>query len=121
MVTYVRVSDDIAERVASGALAAGDELPSVREAACRYGTTTTAARAYRRLAGAGVIDSADRRRSRVATAGEHAARRLLGEVPSSGSHELRLAGSDDPGLDLVLRFAGNAQARCSWFGLRYLL
>ena len=53
MATYLRVSDDIAERVASGALTAGDELPSVREAARRYGTTTTTvARAYRRLADA---------------------------------------------------------------------
>src|SRR6185437_1797062 len=54
MATYLRVSDDLAGRVASGELAAGDELPSVREAARRYGTTTTtAARAYRRLADAG--------------------------------------------------------------------
>jgi hypothetical protein len=33
MATYLSVSDDVAGRVASGALAAGEELPSVREAA----------------------------------------------------------------------------------------
>jgi hypothetical protein len=33
MATCVRVSDDIAGRVASGALTMGDEPPSVREAA----------------------------------------------------------------------------------------
>ena len=105
MATYLQVSDDIAERVASGALTAGDELPSVREAARRYGTTTTtAARAYRRLADAGVIHSADRRRSRVADGGDCAARRLIGQV--AGSSLLRLAGSDDPALDIVLREAG---------------
>jgi len=108
MATYLRVSDDIAERVASADLAAGDELPSVREAARRYGTTTTtAARAYRRLADAGVIDSADRRRSRVAVGGDFAARRLIGQVAGSGL--LRLAGSDDPALDIVLREAGEGR------------
>jgi molybdate-binding protein len=39
-----------------------------------------------------------RRRSRVAAGGDVAARRLLGGHPV-----LRLAGSDDPGLDIVLR------------------
>jgi molybdate-binding protein len=126
MVTYLQVSDDVAGRVASGALAAGEALPSVREAARRYGTTTTTvARAYRSLADAGVIDVADRRRSRVAVGGAAAATRLLGGVPDggSGAHAvLRLAGSDDPALDIVLRFAGPGQvvsvgARGSFHGL----
>jgi putative molybdopterin biosynthesis protein len=122
MATYLRVSDDIAGRVAFGALTAGDELPSVREAARRYATTTTTvARAYRRLADAGVIDVSDRRRARVTKAGEPAARRLLDG--SSGSRAvLRLAGSDDPGLDIVLRRAGTGRvltvgARGSFHGL----
>jgi molybdate-binding protein len=102
MATYLRVSDDIAGRVASGALTAGDELPSVREAALRYGTTTTTVtRAYRRLADAGVINSTNRRRSRVTAGGDLAARRLTGHAAGSGL--LRLAGSDDPALDIVLR------------------
>ena len=126
MATYLQVSDKIAERVASGALTAGDELPSVREAASRYGTTTTTvARAYRWLSDAGVIDVSDRRRSRVAVGGGFAARRLLGGVPGEppGSPAvLRLAGSDDPGLDIVLRSAGadhvqTVGARGSFHGL----
>jgi putative molybdopterin biosynthesis protein len=40
----------------------------------------------------------DRRRAQVAAAGERAARRLL-----AGTAALRLAGSDDPALDIVLR------------------
>jgi molybdate-binding protein len=121
MATYLRVSDDIAERVASGALTAGDELPSVREAALRYGTTTTTVtRAYRRLANAGVINSTDRRRSRVTVGGDLAARRLMGYAADSGL--LRLAGSDDPALDIVLREAAAGQvvtvgARGSFHGL----
>jgi molybdate-binding protein len=121
MATYLRVSDDIAERVASGALTAGDELPSVREAALRYGTTTTTVtRAYRRLADAGVINSTVRRRSRVTAGGDLAARRLMGHASASGL--LRLAGSDDPALDIVLREAAAAQvvtvgARGSFHGL----
>jgi molybdate-binding protein len=118
MVTHLQVSDDLAGRVASGDLAAGEELPSVREAARRYRTTTTTvARAYRSLAAAGVIDVADRRRSRVAARGDAAARRLL-----SSAGMLRLAGSDDPALDIVLRGVGDDQvvtvgARGSFHGL----
>jgi molybdate-binding protein len=117
MARYLQVSNQIASDVAAGTLRPGDELPSIREAANRYQTTgTTIGRAYRNLAGAGVIDVADRRRSRVAVEGEAAARRLLG-----GDRALRLAGSDDPGLDLVLRHTGasvvTVGARGSFHGL----
>ncbi|MGC1287805.1 MAG: GntR family transcriptional regulator, partial [Streptosporangiaceae bacterium] len=65
MARYLQVSSDIADRIASGKLAAGDELLSVRQAARRYETTVaTIGRAYRHLADAGVIDTADRRRCR---------------------------------------------------------
>jgi molybdate-binding protein len=98
MATYRAVSSDIAERIASGTLAAGTSLPSVRAAARLYDTTpTTIGRAYRQLADAGVIDVADRRRAQVATGGDTAARRVL-----AGTAALRLAGSDDPALDIVL-------------------
>jgi len=117
MARYLQVSSDIAERIASGMLAAGDELPSIRRAAQRYDTTaTTAGRAYRHLADAGVIEVADRRRARVPAGGDVAARRLLG-----GHQALRLAGSDDPGLDIALRHAGasvvTVGARGSFHGL----
>jgi len=63
-----------------------------------------------------VIERADRRRSRVAAGGDVAARRLL-----SGHQVLRLAGSDDPGLDIVLRQTGasvtTVGARGSFHGL----
>jgi putative molybdopterin biosynthesis protein len=117
MARYLQVSSDIAERVAAGSLDGGDDLPSIREAAQRYDTTaTTIGRAWRRLADAGVIEVSDRRRARVATGGQIAARRLLGGHPA-----LRLAGSDDPGLDIALRHAGafvvTVGARGSFHGL----
>ncbi len=117
MPRYLQVSIDIAERVAAGTLAAGDDLASIRDAASRYDTAaTTTGRAYRHLADAGVIEVRDRRRARVAAAGQAAARRMLGGQPA-----LRLAGSDDPGLDLVLRHAGagvtTVGARGSFHGL----
>jgi molybdate-binding protein len=103
-VTYHRVRNDIAERIASGKLAAGEEVPSIRATASRYDTTTTTVgRAYRHLADAGVIDVTDRRRSRVAARGDAAARRLLAARPV-----LHLAGSDDPGLDIAVREVGGS-------------
>jgi molybdate-binding protein len=111
MARYLQVSGEIASDVESGLLGPGDELPSIRDAADRYKTTgSTIARAYRHLADAGVIDVADRRRSRVAAGGDAAARRLLGGHPV-----LRLAGSDDPGLDIVLR---HSEARVVTVGAR---
>jgi len=102
MARYLQVSSAIASGIESGALGPGDELPSIRETAQRYDTTaTTIGRAYRHLADAGVIEVADRRRSRVAADGAIAARRMLAGQPG-----LRLAGSDDPGLDIVLRHSG---------------
>jgi molybdate-binding protein len=117
MARYSQVSHQIASDVAAGVLRVGDELPSIREAASRYNTTSsTIGRAYRQLADAGVIDIAERRRSRVAAGGEMAARRLL-----DGDQALRLAGSDDPALDLVLRHTGasvvTVGARGSFHGL----
>ena len=102
MTRYLQVSSEFASDIESGLLGPGDELPSIRDAASQYKTTaSTIARAYRHLADAGVIDVADRRRARVASGGDMAARRLLGGHPV-----LRLAGSDDPGLDIVLRHTG---------------
>ena len=117
MARYLQVSTEIASDVEAGLLAPGDELPSVRDAAGRYRTTgSTIGRAYRHLADAGVIEVADRRRARVAAGGDIAARRLL-----NSPQALRLAGSDDPGLDIALRHTGAAVvtvgARGSFHGL----
>jgi molybdate-binding protein len=117
MTRYLQVSNEIASNIESGVLGPGDELPSIRDAAGQYKTTSsTIGRAYRYLADAGVIEVADRRRSRVAARGGVAARRLLGGHPV-----LRLAGSDDPGLDIALRQTGPSAAtvgaRGSFHGL----
>ena len=117
MARYLQVSSEIAGDIEAGVLGPGDELPSVRDAASRYKTTgSTIGRAYRHLADAGVIVVADRRRARVAIGGDVAAKRLLG-----GPQALRLAGSDDPGLDIVLRHTGpsvvTVGARGSFHGL----
>ena len=117
MARYLQVSNEIAIDIESGVLGSGDELPSIRDSANRYKTTSsTIGRAYRHLADAGVIDVADRRRSRVEAGGDVAARLLLSGYPA-----LRLAGSDDPGLDIVLRQTGTSVvtvgARGSFHGL----
>jgi putative molybdopterin biosynthesis protein len=102
MAIYRHVSEQIAGQVESGLLAPGAHLPSIRDAARLYDTTTaTVGRAYRELAGAGVIDVRDRARSTVAAGGRAAARRML-----TGPVMLRLAGSDDPALDIAVRAAG---------------
>jgi molybdate-binding protein len=117
MARYLQVSNEIARDIESGVLGPGDELPSIRDAAHQYKTTgSTIGRAYRQLADAGVIQVADRRRARVAAGGKLAATQLLGGHPA-----LRLAGSDDPGLDIVLRHTGASVAtvgvRGSFHGL----
>ncbi len=101
---YLDVSSDIARQVQSGELAAGSELLSVRALADERGTTpSTISRAYRHLAQAGVITLGERRRASIAPDGLIAAKRLLGT-----EQVFRLAGSDDPALDLVLRRAGRS-------------
>jgi molybdate-binding protein len=102
MAIYRQVSEQIAGQVECGLLPPGAQLPSIRDAAGRYDTTAaTIGRAYRELADAGVIEVRERARSTVAADGLAAARRLL-----SGQVTLRLAGSDDPALDIAVRGAG---------------
>jgi molybdate-binding protein len=102
MTRYLEVSTEIAQRAGRGELAPGDELPSLRELAHRQHTTvSTISRAYRHLADAGVIVLEGRRRATVAPGGSLAARRLTG-----AAQLFRLAGSDDPALDVLLRRAG---------------
>ena len=104
MTRYLDVSTYIARRVESGDLHVGCELPSVRALADERGTTpSTIGRAYRHLAEAGVIVLGERRRATVAPDATLAAQRLL-----DTKQLFRLAGSDDPALDLVLRRAGRA-------------
>ncbi|MGH3671916.1 MAG: substrate-binding domain-containing protein, partial [Pseudonocardiaceae bacterium] len=120
MAGYLEVGTEIARRVRSGDLGPGAVLPSVRAQARERGTTaSTISRAYRYLAEAGVITLADRRRSRVAAEGPIAAARLL-----EAERVFRLAGSDDPALQIVLDHAGSTVVpvgtRGSFAGLRAL-
>ena len=104
MTRYLDIATDLARRIRSGGLPAGAELPAVRAYAHELGaTSSTIVRAYRHLADASVITVADRRRARVATGGAIAAARLL-----EADRVFRLAGSDDPALQLLLDHTGPA-------------
>jgi molybdate-binding protein len=98
MTRYLEIAAKLARLVRDGELAVGAELPAVRAYAGEWGTTSsTVTRAYRHLADAGVITVADRRRARVAVDGGVAAARLL-----DLDRVFRLAGSDDPALQVLL-------------------
>lgn len=120
MTRYLDIGTEVAQRVRSGELPPGTELPTVREYARQQETTTsTIGRAYRYLADGAVITLADRRRARVATDGVIAAARLL-----EADRVFRLAGSDDPALQILLAHVGPAVVpvgtRGSFQGLRAL-
>jgi molybdate-binding protein len=94
--------DRLLRAIAAGAPAPGDTVPSVRALAHEEGTTpATAARAYADLARLGVLAAQPRRPARVAPDAPALARRAL-----RGTAPLRVAGSDDPLLDDLLRNAG---------------
>jgi molybdate-binding protein len=98
MTLYLELSAKLAARIASGELAPGAALPSVRDLAAAERTTpSNVSRAYRELANAGVIALEPRRTGRVASHGALAARALL-----RGGDPFRLAGSDDPALALLI-------------------
>lgn len=118
MTRYREICADIAGRIIAGELQPGDELPAVRNLAERWATTaSTASRAQRRLSDAGVITLGDRRRARIAPEAVIAARRFLHSEPV-----FRLAGSDDPALDVVTRRLSGTVVRVagdgSFAGLR---
>ncbi|GAA2846549.1 substrate-binding domain-containing protein [Nonomuraea rubra] len=97
MTRYREICTDLAHRIIAGTLQPGDELPGIRDLAREWQTTaSTVSRAQRRLADAGVLELADRRRARVSPGAALAARRFL-HVDSV----LTVAGSDDPALDLL--------------------
>lgn len=117
MTRYLDLGADLARRIAAGDPPPGSELPSVRALARERGATvSTVGRAYRHLAEHGVLVLAGRRRATVAPGGALAARQLV-----EATRVFRLAGSDDPALDLLLRHVGPAVrivgARGSFGGL----
>ena len=92
----------LASEIADGRRPAGSALPSTRALASQLGCAPgTVARAYGELRRAGLIASRDRARARVADEGARRARWWL-----AGGARLRLAGSDDPALDALVRAAG---------------
>ena len=116
MPLYRDIAERLLERVATGELAPGATMPSVRAAAAELGTTpATVGRAYAELARLGVIDGAPRRAARVTRDAATIARRAL-----HGGARLRLAGSDDPLLDRIAGDAERIGARGSLGGLAAL-
>lgn len=104
MTRYLDLTTALAERIADGRLEPGTALPSLRDVAEAEGTTpTTVRRAYRELAEAGAIVVEPRRTAKVAAGGVLAARSIL-----RGAPPFRLAGSDDPALDLLTARARDA-------------
>jgi molybdate-binding protein len=109
MSRYVDIAEGLLQAIADGVLQPGAALPSVRALAARHGTTpATAGRAYAELARAGAIVSAPRRVARVAPDGAARARARL-----TGVRPLRLAGSDDPLLDLLVAAAAGHVERAA--------
>jgi putative molybdopterin biosynthesis protein len=104
MSRYHDLTAKLAERIAAGEIAPGASLPSIRALAASERTTaTTVARAYRELAEAGAIVLAPRRAARVAPRGEMGARAILRQ-----GETFRLAGSDDPALNMLLTATAEA-------------
>jgi molybdate-binding protein len=101
------VADALAAEVIAGRLRPGERFPTVRTVArerrCAPGT---AARAHRMLRDAGVIAGPEKSAAVVAADG---VARALGMTARTGT--VRLCGSDDPGLDLVLAAVGSAVER----------
>ena len=116
MAAYRDIAEELLQRIASGELAAGSTLDSVRAYARVRGTAAaTVGRAYAELGRAGVIELAPRRAARVSRDGAMLARRAL-----HGGRALRLAGSDDPLLDRIAGGADRVGAPGSFGGLTAL-
>jgi molybdate-binding protein len=98
------LAQTLASEIADGRRPPGSALPSTRALAAQLGCAPgTVARAYGELQRAGLIAARDRARARVADGGSPRARWWL-----AGGPRVRLAGSDDPALDALVRAAGDA-------------
>jgi molybdate-binding protein len=98
------LAQTLASEIADGRWPPGSALPSTRMLAAELGCAPgTVARAYGELRRAGLIAGRDRARARVEAGSGPRARWWL-----TGGRRLRLAGSDDPALDALIRAAGDA-------------
>jgi putative molybdopterin biosynthesis protein len=103
------VAVGVANDVVAGRLAPGDQVPGVRVLAHERGCSPgTAARAHMILREAGVITGPPRSRAVVTPDG---ITRALAMSSSSGT--IRLCGSDDPALDLLLAAVGPVAERAT--------
>ena len=101
---WAEVAARVARDIAAGRMGEGEPLPGVRRLAREVGCSpATAARAYAALRDAGVIRGAPRSAFAVAP---QAAARAAAWSPEVA--DLRMAGSDDPALDVLVRAAGGA-------------
>jgi molybdate-binding protein len=99
-----KVAQALAEEIADERRRPGSALPSTRVLAAQLGCAPgTVARAYGELRRAGLIAARERARARVEVGASARARWWL-----AGGRRLRLAGSDDPALDALVRAAGEA-------------
>lgn len=99
----------IAAEIIAGRLAPGDFVPTVRALARREGCSPgTAARAHTALREAGIISGSPR--SRAVVTADGVARAL---AMGAGVGTVRLSGSDDPALDLLLAAVGPAVERAA--------
>jgi molybdate-binding protein len=101
-----RVVERLMSEIAAGRWREGAAMPAVRalaaEAECSVGTVV---HAYARLEGLGLVARRDRSRARVSAGARVRARMLCG-----GGRPVRLTGSDDPALDLLVRAVGGRVA-----------
>ena len=94
----------VAHEIAAGRWPEGEALPGVRVLAREVGCSAgTAARAYAALRDGGVLSGSPRSRFVVDSGGAARASRWGTEAVA-----LRLAGSDDPALDVLVRAAGES-------------
>jgi molybdate-binding protein len=97
------VAGRVADEIAAGRWEEGERLPGVRTLARTAGCSpATAARAYAALRDAGLLSGTPR--SAFAVSPDGAARAVAWDRASGGS--LRIAGSDDPALDILVRAGG---------------
>ena len=98
------VAAHLAQEIAAGRWAEAEPLPGVRRLAREVGCSPgTAARAYTALRDSGLLAGSPRSRFVVTAGGTTRAARWRGNAQT-----LRLGGSDDPALDLLVRATGDA-------------
>ncbi|BDZ54551.1 GntR family transcriptional regulator [Agromyces marinus] len=101
---YEQLRMQVVDAVASGRLAAGAKLPTVRALAEELGiAANTVARAYKELEADGVVEGRGRAGTFVSTAGDPVAQALQSAASVFADAALRLGVPSDAALDAVAR------------------